>query len=296
MNEKLEKFNFGNDLENYDEIFENIADKINEAVNIILYNKHFITIDDFKVYHYDEYMLNTNNDIYAPINFYVCLNNKLNIKRISTKYNNTVAPSLHYELHNFREELYNVLIELFDERFMLTKDKYGIKISSNEYCKKFNMVGINYYIRPCIAYKNENNVEGVLFYTNNRKYIDIDYPTLAMDNFISKDERTNYLLSTYIKIFKNMYMKYYKVEDTPFEMFEVLFYNVPDEYYKDISFDTAKGILEYLINKELITLKTIDEQDYQFNSKYKSLSKLYAQRLIRTMYKLVCNPDHKIFR
>ena len=90
-------------------------------------------------------------------------------------------------------------------------------------------------------------------------------------------------------------MTYYKVDDLPFEMFESLLYNVPNSYYKDISFKTGREIMEYLLNTDIKTLKTIDEQDLQFNSKYKSLSRLYASRLIRTMHKLMCNPDHKVF-
>lgn len=293
--EKLLKLDVGYDLAEYDEIMDDIFVRLNSAMSIILSKKKLFSLEDFTVYAYDEYTLGTNNDIYAPINIYVSLNKSNNIKKIETRYSKTEAPSLHYELDRLRTELYETLVNFFDETFMLTKDKYGIKISSNDHYKELNAQGLTYYIRPCIAYKNKDNVEGVIFYTQNRHYIDIDYPVKAGENFIKKDYATNGLLTSYTKIFKNLYMSYYKVNDLPFEMFEVLLYNVPNELYKDISFKTGREIMEYLLDKDIKTLKTIDEQDLQFNSKYKSLSRLYASRLIRTMHKLMCNPNHKTF-
>ena len=293
--EKLSKLDVGYDLANYDNIIDNIFEKLNSALNLILSKKKLFSAEDFSVYIYDEYTLGTNNDIYAPINIYICLNKSNNVKKLETKYSNTEAPILHYELDKLRTELYDIIEHFFEDVYEITKDKYGIKISSNKHFKELNAQGITYYIRPCIAYKNKDNIDGVIFYTPNRKYIDIDYPLIAGQNFINKVNATNGLLISYIRIFKNLYMTYYKVEDLPFEMFETLFYNVPTEYYKDLSFKTGREIMEYLLNIDIKTLKTIDEQDLQFNSKYKSLSRLYASRLIRTMHKLMCNPDHKVF-
>ena len=90
-------------------------------------------------------------------------------------------------------------------------------------------------------------------------------------------------------------MKFYDLQDLPFDMFEVLFYNVPTELYEEISFDNACKILDYLLKKNIKDYSTIDEQDLQFNSKYKSLSRLYAKRVIKTLLKLVSNPENSIF-
>lgn len=294
-NEKLAKYDYGYDIVDYEEIVDDIYEKVSTAVNVILYKKHLFKLEDFMMYNIDEYTLDTNNDIYPPINIYVCLSKKENKKKVEDKYSKTEAPSLHYELSRFREELYTVLLNLFDSTYLFTKDKYGIKISNEEHLKEFNAKGITYYIIPCIGYTNKNGKNGVIYYTNNRRYIDIDYPVLLGQNFVNKNEETNGLLTSYIRIFKNLYMKYYKVDDLPFEMFETLFYNVPSKLYVDISFNTARTILEYLLDTDIKTLKTIDEQDLQFNSKYKSLSKLYAKRLIKTMHKLICNQNHKFF-
>ncbi len=293
--DKLIKFEESYDLENYEEILDNIIEKINYAVNVLVSNKPMFKAEDFIYYNYDEYRLNTNNNIYNPINVYVCLNKKENVKTLEKKYSKTVAPSLHFELYKFREELFDILVTLFDESFLLTKDKYGIKISNKESMAKLNLIGQSFYIVPCVYYVNDNNINGVLFYTNNRKFIDINYPEKAISNFYEKDEATNGLCSKYIRLFKNIYMKYYDLIDLPFDMFEVLFYNVPNELYKEVSFENAKNILENLMNQDLKNLKTIDEQDLQFNSKYKSLSKLYAKRVIKTLYKLISNPQNKFF-
>lgn len=293
--DKLIKFEESYDLADYDEILEDIFDRINYAVNLLITNKPMFKAEDFIYYNYDEYRLNTNNNIYNPINIYVCLNKKENVKTVDTKYNKTVAPSLHFELNKFREELFDILVGLFDETYLLSKDKYGIKISNSEYYKDQNLIGKSFYIVPCIYYVNKNNVNGIIYYTNNRKFIDINYPEKAVNNFYKKDNDTNGLCSNYIRIFKNLYMEYYELEDLPFDMFEVLFYNVPNDLYKEVSFKNATEILEYLLNKDIKTYKTIDEEDLQFNSKYKSLSRLYAKRVIKTLYKLVSNPDNKIF-
>ena len=74
----------------------------------------------------------------------------------------------------------------------------------SEYLKEFNAKGITYYIIPCIGYKNKNGKEGVIYYTNNRKYIDIDYPVLFGQNFVNKDIETDGLLTAYARIFKNL--------------------------------------------------------------------------------------------
>ena len=91
-------------------------------------------------------------------------------------------------------------------------------------------------------------------------------------------------------------MKYYNVVDFPFEMFETIFYNVPNELYKDLSFDSAKKILEYLQQKEIKTYISTDELDKPFFSKYKSLSGIFAKRAIKTLYKLVQDENNKIFK
>lgn len=292
---KLEKFTESYDFNNYEEILDEIIETINYGVNILIQNKPMFSAEDFTYYNYDEYYLGTNNNTYNPINFYVCLNKKENINNVDSKYKKTIAPALHFELNKFKEEFFNILVGLFDETYQLSKDKYGIIISNQEFMRENGLPGLKFYIVPCVSYVNKNNVEGIMFYTNNRKFIDVNYPELCIQNFIKKDEETNYLLSTYIKMFKNIYMKFYELEDLPFDMFEVLFYNVPTELYEDLSFDNARKILEYLLKKNIKDYSTIDEQDLQFNSKYKSLSRLYARRVIKTLLKLVSNPDHKIF-
>ena len=292
---KLEKFTESYNFNDYEEILDQIIETINFGVNILIQNKPMFKAEDFIYYNYDEYFIGTNNNTYNPINFYVCLNKKENINHVDSKYKKTIAPALHFELNKFKEEFFDILVGLFDETYQLSKDKYGINISNEIFMKENGFPGIKFYIVPCISYVNKNGIEGIMFYTNNRKFIDVNYPELCVKNFVKKDEETNYLLSTYIKMFKNIYMKFYELEDLPFDMFEVLFYNVPTELYEDLSFDNARKILEYLLNKNIKDYSTIDEQDLQFNSKYKSLSRLYAKRVIKTLLKLMSNPNHKIF-
>jgi hypothetical protein len=76
--------------------------------------------EDFIYYNYDEYCLNTNNNIYNSINFYVCLNKKENVNHVDTKYKKTIAPALHFELNKFKEEFFNILLE----NDCLPKQKY----------------------------------------------------------------------------------------------------------------------------------------------------------------------------
>ena len=49
-------------------------------------------MENFIYYNFDEYMLNTNNDIYNPIKLYACMNQPLNKNLLSNK--DTVLPAM----------------------------------------------------------------------------------------------------------------------------------------------------------------------------------------------------------
>ena len=229
----LKDFEKSYDMNNYEDKLQEIYEKVNYATNIAIMERPMFSMSDFVFYNYDEYLLNTNNDIYAPIKLYACINQPLNKSLISNKYAKTKAPMLHYELNEYRDDLLNTLINLFDETYLLWKDKYSIYISNKKYYEENNLagLGVSYCITPCIAYENEKGDKGLIYYTDNRKFIDIDYPQIALQNLRKKDEETKGLFTSYIRIFKNLYMKYYNVSDFPFEMFETIFYNVSIDLY-----------------------------------------------------------------
>ena len=51
----------------------------------------------------------------------------------------------------------------------IQNDRGLINISNEVFMRENGLPGIKFYIVPCISYVNPNNVEGIMFYTNNRK-------------------------------------------------------------------------------------------------------------------------------
>ena len=82
-----------------------------------------------------------------------------------------------------------------------------------------------------------------MYLVNNQ--IQIEYPRLAIDNYIKKNEDTNDMYRQIILMIKNILLKEKSIEKLPSEIIETILYNVPNNVYKDDSYDTLikmKGI------------------------------------------------------
>ena len=144
---------------------------------------------------------------------------------------------------------------------------------------------VGYYFRliPCFAYTNENGNTGVLYYSDNERDIEIEYPNLAYENFIKKNEETNGAYLNSILIFKNIFAKQEKTLTLPFEIFETILYNVPNELFNLNFTQSALQIINFLRNKSTREFTTLDEQDSAFTSIYRSMSALYVRKAITSV-------------
>lgn len=265
-------------------LFENLLE-----VSVIDYfsDKKLFTNKHYSIYTYDELTLKTNVTEDTITTFYMEINqpnnHKVDIKKYSLPFfkKDDKLPNLFLKLEDIKKGIFENLINNLTEDFSLYLNKQSIFVEYN--CVLDNNSTITYYfeIIPCITYVNKDNCSGVIYYTDDLKEINIDYPSTAVDNFLNKNIVTkNKLLETVI-ILKNILIKEYKYQQLPFKFIETFCYNVPDELYIGDFNTRIINIINYMRNLGLSHVTTIDEQDYIFASKYKPFSALYAKKLLK---------------
>lgn len=246
---------------------------------------------NLKFYYYDEYVLETNviENTYATL--YIEINSKNNIKELNNKpkkNNKFIVPNYYFELKDIKTRLYEAMLNYFDENCLFWLDKYSIRaifniaISSDE--------TKNYQVRfvPCFNYINEQGASGVIYFDDKKNEIEVEYPNRSIVNFKEKNIETNGAFREAVVIMKNIYRKSQQItEYLPFEIFEILLYNVPNNLFKINFNQSVLGILNYLRNKNFKEFESLDNQDKAFTSRLKSLSLLYAKKVINIIEKYI---------
>ena len=285
----LENFLTVTNTINYDNVSENFMELTKQVVNSYFADKAMFKAENFKFYYYDDYVFNTNTSKTNYITLYVEINQPANIKAITDKkferkVKDDKIKDLHLTLKEIKEGLINEFVQVFDSNTTLWLEKYSINISYNE---EIDEKMVNYMLKviPCFTYKNENDVEGVIYYNDELNAVEIEYPLISIKNIIDKDNSTNGLFYEYLIAFKNIFMQQKKVNNLEFEVFETILYNGPNEFFAERKKKTIMNILNILRNKNLKEYKTIDEQDFAYTSKYKSFSSLYAKHSISQIEK-----------
>lgn len=290
----LDKYIYDKPLNNYKLAQKNILENIKNVVNMFFSDKKMFTGNDIKFYYYDEYVLKTNTCDNTALTVYVEINQPKNIKnqmfekKKSLLKKDVLIKDLHLTLREIKDGLFELFRISFAQNLTLWQDKYAINLESTEYNKGMEQV-FNIRIIPCFTHLNEQNNAGVIYYDNNEKLIEIDYPQLAIKNVAEKDKLTNGLYKKYIIMIKNIFMEQKGVKNLPYEIFETILYNVPNELYQTLSTDNLVKIINYLRNFNMRDYKTLDEQDSAFTSKYKSFSTVYVKHVISQVEKFVKN-------
>ena len=132
---------------------------------------------------------------------------------------------------------------------------------------------------------NDDNVSGVIYYTNDKILTEIEYPKLSIRNFKAKNKSTNDLFRQTVLLFKKIFMYEKQEKSLPFEIFEILLYSVPNNMFVDLKPESLLKIVEHIKKCGIQTSKTIDQQQEAFKSKYKSLSSIYASMAIKKIEK-----------
>ena len=274
------------------QIIEETQSIIEYAVIEYFKDKSLFNIpDDFSLFTFDELTLSTNTFEDFTTTFYLVINQPKNIKpntespKKNSKKKKDIIPDLYLTLKEIKEGLFNSLVQSFSDNSLIWQDKYSLNINSNFAITEHETKNYFFKVIPCFEYKNELGNTGVLYYSDDEKDIEIEYPVLAYDNFNKKNMKTDGAYLNSILIFKNIYSKQEKTLILPSEIFETILYNVPNEFFSTNFTKSALQIVNYLRNKSTREFMTLDEQDSAFTSVYRSMSALYCRKVIN----VICN-------
>ena len=274
---------------------ENFKYMVKESFEEFFADKEIFDIKrNYRSYYFDEVELQTNTFRNVINTLYVEIKQPLNYKDNSRG----LIPELYLTLEEIKNGIFSILITKNDKNTLLWQTKFGIELSYNntdEELEKSNdkenicKDNINIYRFKLIiglSYKNKRNKYGILYYANNKGDAQLEYPIIAIENFVYKNYQTKNMYTKYINIFKNMFMESKKVDDVPPEIFETILYNVPNNLFNEkINFDTVKNILNYLRNFSIKEYKTIDEQDSAFVSQYRAMSLFFVKHALKYIEK-----------
>lgn len=265
------------------EILDEFKDIIDNIVYEYFEDKEMFDVENIKTYYYDEFKLNTNVCIDTFATLYLEINQLSNIKKFNEK---AIVQDRYLTLKKIKDDLEEISISNFDQNTLIWQDKYSLNYAINIYDENSNKTTHYFKIIPCFTQLNENNISGIMYHSDDKVLVEIEYPKLSIRNFKIKNKNTNDLYRQYILLFKNAYKLDKNEKSLPFEIFEILLYCVPDNYFTDLNNPTIFKILDYIKNCGIKLAKTIDQQQDAFKSKYKSLSSLYASMVIKRLIKI----------
>lgn len=273
---------------NIDEYKNSFIDTIRNVVEIFISDKNMFNLSDFSVIYFDEYTLNTNcnKEIFSTLYLEINQPNNIKIQKVKSipKAKDKIQmPELYLSLEEIQESLFQCFVGYLDNNNIIWKDQNSICIKTTIYDE---IHGIdNYYFRiiPCLTYYNQDNVKGIMYKSNGG--LEIEYPELAIDNFMTKNELTDDLFRQVILIFKNILLKEKTIEKLPSEIIETIVYNIPTEMFLNDSKETLLNMINFLRNNSIKDFQTIDEQDKAFVSIYRSMSLFYAKHVIKIIEK-----------
>lgn len=280
----------------YKNVSNNFMHLVKEAVVDFFMDKPMFDKENFSFYFYDNYVTGLNVCDNHFINLYVEINQPRNVKTAGTvinkkpkKIKDNKVPDMHLPLKDIKDGLYEALINRLGENSMLWKEPFCIRISTVEY---YNGERINLWLKvtPCFKYVNDRGVEGVIYYPKNMSDIRIEYPKLSLKNIEKKNIETSGLYKKYVLMFKNIYLaeyashkknkNYWTYDTLPFEIFESILYNVPNEIFTGLDKQSILFVVNYIRNKSLKDFVSIDEQESLLFNKYKPMLFSYAKHAL----------------
>ncbi len=277
---------------NYNEFTDEIRNIIYAALEDYIVDKPFFSLDDFSVYMYDDFLMKTNVSKQNYIRFFIRVDKQQNIKTTThtlitqsgeVKTTKVKAPEMYLSLEKMKTGLLNHLKNYFNDTTVLWEEKYNIMIQGKHELDDDTIEPFFIMITPCVEHFNDSGEAGIMYYDNSKMDIQIEYHYAAMNNFINKNINTNLLYHNYIVLFKNIFNVSERQRMLPYEIFETLLYNVPDDMFVDLSKDNILKIIHYLQHKPIGQMKGIDDVDYPFTSKYRSMSYVYANKALKVL-------------
>lgn len=263
-----------------EEIVNKTRELMESAIVAFFKDKSLFNIsEDLFLYEQDDYTLKTNTFEDITHIFYLEINQPNNFKENFIKKNKNV-PELYLSLQKIKEGIFQSFIQTFSDNSLIFMDKYSINVNSNYLINENESKNYYFKLIPCITYKNKDNISGVKYYTDDFREVNIEYPINLEDNFYKKNKKTSGAYLDAVLIFKNIFSKQNRTLILPTEIFETILYNVPNELYSTNFSKSVLQIINYLRNKNIRDYKTIDGQDLAFISSFRSMSPIYAKKVI----------------
>lgn len=282
----------------YKNVSANFLDCVKNATADFFIDKPMFEKDNFSFYYYDNYVTKLNACDNHFINLYVEIDQPKNIKtpnevinRKPKQIKESKVSDLHLTLKDIKTGLYSSLINTFGENTMLWKERHYIRISSIEYYNG-ERLDLWFKVTPCFKYTNEKGVEGVIYYPKDMSDVRIEYPNLSLKNIEKKNEETVGLYKKYVLMFKNIYLKEFATnkkkksltyETLPFEVFESILYNVPNNIFLGLDRQSILFVINYIKNKSMGEFISIDEQESLFFNKNKPMLFTYAKHALNVI-------------
>lgn len=270
-----------------DEIRESYVENLSQIIGKFFADKAMFSFEDFSLHFFDEYILQTNchdeifSTIYLEIN--QPLNYKLSTKAKNSRLNKIQIPELYLTLADIKKGLCQAFCAHYDTSNIVWMDKYGICMKASLQMEDGNICEYYFRLIPCLTYYNQNNVRGIMYYSNGD--IEIEYPDIATNNFHIKNEQTKDLYRQTVLIFKNILLKEKDIEQLPSEIIETMLYNVPNELFVSDNKSDIINIINFIRNNPLKDFKTMDEEDFAFSSLYRSMSIYYCKNVLKIIEK-----------
>ncbi len=279
---------------NQDKVCNDFKLTMQDFFNRIFEDKEMFSNNNFSFYYYDEYTLNTPTFLSPFATLYIEINQPNNYKPVISAKNKSkaskqenIVPELYLTLKEIKSALFETSVANMYDNVLIWQDKLSVNYAINEYDENNNKITYYFKVIPCLTYKNENNINGVLYYDDAGSWAQIEYPKLSILNFKNKSKQTNGIFSDYVVMFKNFFMMQKKEKELPSEIFETLLYNVPNDCFEDYSVKNIYNVINFMKNYSIKDYKSLDEQDYAFTSKYKSFSLLYGAHAIKQLEKFI---------
>ncbi len=292
----LVKYMLGNEefvKPDIDIINSNFLAIVSNLVDEYFDSKPMFSPNDYRVYCYDEYLLNTAVSDTASSVIYVEINQPQNFKLgknhqpYTFNHDNLKVPNLYLPLKTIKDNLFDLMVNSFDSSYTIWKSKYAVELSTYAADEEGNRTYYTFKIIPCITYYNQNQIGGVMYYNDYNAEINVDYPKRSIINFRIKDKQTGGNLTWFTRTLKTTYMKQAKVEELPTEIYETIAYNVPNELLQSNDSATFVKIIKYLNSANLKEFKSIDEQNHVLASRNRLMSAVYVRNVIKTCNKLL---------
>lgn len=224
---------------------------LNTIDNFVLKNK-LTYITNIDSAYFDPFTLDTDilaettNTLY--ITQYITLSSLIAIPPITRKKKRASATLM--SMQDITNGVFNDLVKQFDKTTALIKKTSSIQIElsdSGQHCILTIILG------------TKTNA-GIEYYTNGYQTKVVENINLYINNFATKDDSTQNLMSYHLRKIKSILSATTTNAIISNPLIEILAYNVPVDLYNSDSDDNTLQIINYIINNSYETIKLMDDK------------------------------------